>query len=232
MSTENADRGEAHGGEVREAGESARRGVTDLGEWARQNAAGGGRRTGQDVADPEELDALRAAFPADRSLPPLGWDAVRAYEREQGIVLPEPYRTMVAEICDGCGDGPPDIDGLIPLAALPADWGCAPSQRDLSEAFPLTEAWVWEDDPRPYEEIEPLIDAVYNYGSVVLGTDGCGMYWQLVVTGPQRGRIWNISDVGAAPFGASFGRATAEVGFAGWVAHWATARRPWFDIVV
>ncbi|MEV4973004.1 SMI1/KNR4 family protein [Streptomyces scopuliridis] len=208
METENADRGEAD-----------------------QGGAGRGG-AGEGAADGGELDALRAAFPAERCLPPLGWEGVRAFERAHGIVLPEPYRTLVAEICDGCSDGPADIDGLIPLEALPADWGCEQTERDLAKPFPLTEAWVWEDDPRPYEEIEPLIDEVYNYGSVVLGTDGCGMYWHLVVSGAHRGRIWNISDVGAAPFGAVFGRTSAEEGFAGWVAHWATTRRPWFDVVV
>ncbi|RDG31298.1 SMI1/KNR4 family protein [Streptomyces corynorhini] len=179
-----------------------------------------------------ELDALRAAFPPEHCLPPLGWEAVHTFEYEHGIVLPDPYRTLVAEICDGCPDGPADVDGLIPLAALPADWGCDQRQRVLAKPFPLTEAWVWEDDPRPYEEIEPLIDEVSNHGSVVLGTDGSGMYWHLVVTGAHRGRIWNISDVGAAPFGAAFGHRTEGEGFAGWVAHWATTRRPWFDVVV
>ncbi|MFE2939830.1 SMI1/KNR4 family protein [Streptomyces sp. NPDC059255] len=183
-------------------------------------------------ADLGELDALRAAFPPERRLPPLGWDAVRAFEREQGIVLPEPYRTLVAEVCDGCAEGPADIDGLLPVAALPEDWGCDQTQRVLSKPFPLTEAWVWEDDPRPYEEIEPLIDEVSNHGSVVLGSDGCGMYWHLVVTGAHRGRIWTISDVGAAPFGTTFGHPAAGAGLAGWVAHWATTRRPWFDVVV
>ncbi|SCG01959.1 hypothetical protein GA0115259_107583 [Streptomyces sp. MnatMP-M17] len=226
MENKNAHRGEADLGEA----DLADRGAGDRGSDDRGSAD---REAGDSgAADRGELDALRAAFPAEQCLPPLGWDAVRAFEREQGIVLPEPYRTLVAEICDGCSEGPADIDGLIPVAALPADWGCAQTQRVLSKPFPLTEAWVWEDDPRPYEEIEPLIDEVCNHGSVVLGADGCGMYWHLVVTGPQRGRIWNISDVGAAPFGAAFGHTTAGDGFAGWVAHWATTRRPWFDVVV
>jgi hypothetical protein len=183
-------------------------------------------------ADPRELAALREAFAPERCLPPLGWEAVRAFEREHGIVLPEPYRTLVAEICDGCTEGPADVDGLIPVAALPADWGCDQTERVLSKPFPLTGAWTWEDDARPYEVIEPLIDEVSNHGSVVLGTDGCGMYWHLVVTGEQRGRIWNISDVGAAPFGATFGHFSAGDGFVGWVADWAATRRPWFEVVV
>ncbi|WP_330176407.1 SMI1/KNR4 family protein [Streptomyces sp. NBC_01498] len=181
---------------------------------AERTAAG---HTDAERADPADLDTLRAAFRPELRRPPLGWAAVHAYEHEQGVVLPEPYRTLVAEICDGSDEGPADIDGLIPLRRLPADWGADDGQRAVGREFPLTEAWLWEDDPRPYEELEPLIDQVGNDGSVVLGTDGCGLYWHLVVTGPQRGRIWAVGDVGAAPF-------EGDAGFADWVAHWAERR--------
>lgn len=170
-------------------------------------------------AHPADLAALRAAFDVDDGgESALGWDAVRAFEAEHGIVVPEPYRTFVAEMTDGSYAGPPDY-GLVGLAELPNDWGDGRPQRDLSRPFPLTEAWLWEDDERPEEEIEPILGQVFDHGSIVLGTDGCGMYWHLVVTGPQRGHIWNICGEGAIPFGA---------GFAEWVAHWA-AGKPWFD---
>jgi hypothetical protein len=177
-----------------------------------------------DHAHPAELVAFRAAFEADA---PLGWDRVHAFEAEHGIVLPEPYRTFVAEISDGSYAGPPDY-GLIPLAELPDDGREADGERCLAEPFPLTEAWVWEEDDRPEEELEPLLDQVFGHGSIVLGTDGCGMDWHLVVTGPHRGHIWHITGEGALPFGAEFGFTTGEPGFAGWVAHWA-ANKPWFD---
>ena len=41
-------------------------------------------------------------------------------------------------------------------------------------------AWVWagdEDDGR--ESVEPP-DPVFDHGSIVLGTDGCGMFWHEV----------------------------------------------------
>jgi hypothetical protein len=178
-----------------------------------------------DHASPDDLAALRAAFPGGG--PPLGWDAVRAFEAEHGIVLPEPYRTFVAEICDGSYTGPPDF-GLEPLAELPDDWGDGRPRRLPAEPFPLTRPWVWEDDPRPEEEIEALLGPVYDHGSIVLGTDGCGMYWHLIVTGPHRGHVWQITGEGAAPFGAEFGHTTGEPGFAGWVRHWADGK-PWYD---
>ncbi|GAA3716440.1 hypothetical protein GCM10022224_097540 [Nonomuraea antimicrobica] len=180
-----------------------------------------------DHADPADLAALRAAFDVDAGEQPLGWDAVHAFEAEHGVVLPEPYRTFVAEVCDGSSSGPPDF-GLVPLAALPEDWGDGRPQRVLAHPFPLTEMWVWEDDPRPDEEIDPLLEQVFDHGSIVLGTDGCGMYWHLIVSGPHRGHVWQINGEGAAPFGAEFGFSTGEAGFAGWVKHWA-AHKPWFD---
>ncbi|MFC9248762.1 SMI1/KNR4 family protein [Streptomyces sp. NPDC057136] len=179
-------------------------------------------------AAPADLAALRAAFDVDdNGASALGWTAVHAFEAEHGVVLPEPYRTFVAEISDGSYAGPPEY-GLVALAELPDDWGDERPERRPDLPFPLTEAWLWEDDPRPLEEIEALLDPVFDHGSIVLGTDGCGMYWHLVVTGPHRGHVWNISGEGAAPFGAEFGFSTGGSGLAGWVNHWA-ANKPWFD---
>lgn len=142
-------------------------------------------------------------------------------------MLPEPYRTFVAEISDGSHSGPPEY-GLISVAELPDDWGGEPQERDLSRPFPLAEAWTWEDEADPAEDAAEILEQVYDHGSIVLGTDGCALNWHLIVTGPHRGHIWMISDVGAAPFGAQFGFTTAEPGFAGWVRHWAE-NKPWYD---
>ncbi|MFD7818647.1 SMI1/KNR4 family protein [Streptomyces sp. NPDC059785] len=181
-----------------------------------------------DQADPAELAELRAAFgTGDGGASALGWEAVRAFEADHGIVLPEPYRSFVAEITDGSSSGPPEY-GLLPLAELPDDWGGGGRERELREAFPLAEAWMWEEDEEPADDAGRLLDRVHHHGSVVLGTDGCAMNWHLVVTGPHRGHVWLITDVGAVPFGAQFGYTTAEPGFAGWVRHWAE-HKPWYD---
>ncbi|MFJ9817244.1 SMI1/KNR4 family protein [Streptomyces sp. NPDC101151] len=181
-----------------------------------------------DHVDPGEPAALREAFGiGDGGTSALGWEAVRAFEAEQDVVLPEPYRTFVAEICDGSLQGPPHY-GLVGLAELPSDWHDDGSGRDLGKPFPLTEGWLWEEDDGLHEDPDAVIDQVLNHGSIVLGTDGCAMNWHLVVTGPRRGHIWHITDVGAMPFGAEFGHTTAAPGFAGWVRHWA-AGREWFD---
>ncbi|MGW2564816.1 SMI1/KNR4 family protein [Streptomyces sp. NPDC001537] len=181
-----------------------------------------------DQVSAEDLAALRAAFGVDDGgESALGWEAVRAFEAEHGVVLPEPYRTFVAEVSDGSSQGPPEY-GLLGPAQLPGDWGDDGSGRKLGEPFPLTAAWLWEEDDGPYEDPEAVIEQVLNHGSVVLGTDGCAMNWHLVVSGPQRGHIWHVTDVGAMPFGSEFGFTTSEPGFAGWVKHWA-AGKEWFD---
>lgn len=187
----------------------------------------GGMNT--DHAAPEEIEALRAAFDVDDDgASALGWPAVHAFENEHGIVLPEPYRTFVAEVTDGSYAGPPD-HGLVGLADHPDGEGTDEGRGQvLGRPFPLTEAWLWEDDPRPAEELEPILDQVFRHGSIVLGTDGCGMNWHLVVTGAHRGHIWNVTGEGANPFGAPFGHTTADPGFAGWVGHWA-AGNSWYD---
>ncbi|RSS52956.1 SMI1/KNR4 family protein [Streptomyces sp. WAC07061] len=186
-----------------------------------------------EAADPAELATLREIFSSrPGAVPPAGWEAVRSFEAEHGVVLPEPYRTFVAEICDGLPEGPPYY-GLLPLAQTPPDWGTDRPERRLAEPFPLTAAWLWEAEDDGAElseaEFEALTDPVCDHGSLLLGTDGCGMYWHLVVTGPQRGHVWQIAGEGAMPFGPDSPDAVmpGTPGFTGWAAHWA-AGRSWF----
>jgi hypothetical protein len=179
-----------------------------------------------EYVDPAVLAELREAVGADDDgASALGRPAVRAFEQRHGVVLPEPYRSFVAEVSDGSKAGPPDY-GLVGLEDLPADYGSDGSERDLARPFPLTEPWLWEGDDD--EPDEARLQSVFDDGSIVLGTDGCGMNWHLIVTGPHRGHVWMISGEGAMPFGAEFGHTTGEPGFAGWVRHWA-AGEEWFD---
>ncbi|MEU5538729.1 SMI1/KNR4 family protein [Streptomyces sp. NPDC020362] len=174
-----------------------------------------------DHADSGELAALREAFGVDAGgESALGWEAVRAFEAGHGIVLPEPYRTFVAEISDGSVQGPPEY-GLVGLTQ-------SAGGQEPGKPFPLTRMWLWEEDEGPYDDPDAVVEQVADHGSLVLGTDGCGMDWHLIVTGPHRGHIWHITGEGALPFGAEFGHTTSAPGFAGWVAHWA-AGKEWFD---
>lgn len=174
-------------------------------------------------ATPEDLAMLREEFGPDSA--PLGWDAVYAFESEHGIVLPEPYRSFVATIGDGSYSGPPD-HGLMELGVLPPDWGADRPERDLGQPFPLTGQWIWEGGGAP-EPDEDELAPVYDHGSLILGTDGCGMYWHLIVTGEHRGHIYLIDEMAATPFGAEFGLTSGRPGFAGWEKHWAEGKEWW-----
>ncbi|MFF0479031.1 SMI1/KNR4 family protein [Streptomyces sp. NPDC004284] len=183
--------------------------------------------------DPAELAALREIFASrPEAVRAAGWEAVRAFEGEHGVVLPEPYRTFVAEVCDGLRAGPP-FYGLLPLVQMPSDWGSGRPERLLAEPFPLTEAWLWEaegdEEELSEEEFEARTDPVFDHGSLLLGTDGCGMYWHLIVTGPQRGHVWQIAGEGAMPFGTQSVKALMPgvPGFTGWATKWAQGRS-WF----
>jgi hypothetical protein len=94
-------------------------------------------------------------------------------------------------------EGPP-FYGLQPLERTVADSGRHSFRPWLP--FPLTDEWIWEDERE--DEAGPdraRLEAVCYHGHLYLGTDGCGEDWLLVVTGPERGRIWNRADDGAIP---------------------------------
>ncbi|MFE8008605.1 SMI1/KNR4 family protein [Streptomyces sp. NPDC057418] len=189
-----------------------------------------------EICEPTELAALRDVFASrPEAIPPVGWAVVRSFEAEHGIVLPEPYRTFVAEVCDGLRAGPPYY-GLLPLVQTLSDWGSDRPDRLLAKPFPLTASWLWEEDESEEDEetasgqeLEDRIDSVYDHGSLLLGTDGCGMHWHLIVTGPQRGHVWLIDENGAVPFGTrpDSSLMPGTPGFAGWATHWAQGRS-WF----
>ncbi len=88
-----------------------------------------------EVCDPAELAALHEIFASrPEPLPPIGSDAVRSFEAEHGIVLPEPYRTFVAEVCDGLRAGPPYY-GLLPSSKRPRTGARAAPSAYLPNLF-------------------------------------------------------------------------------------------------
>ncbi|GAA3482230.1 SMI1/KNR4 family protein [Streptomyces yanii] len=164
--------------------------------------------------DEATLDFLGSAFAPEWREPALGHEAVAAWESENKVTLPEPYRTFVAEISNGCSLGPAEDGGLQPLGWLPASWPDL-GLRQPGEPFPLEASWPWEDDERVDPEEDPRIDAVYTQGSIVLGSEDGQSFWVLVTTGPRRGEGWMVSDVGAGPVPGD-----DAWGFEQWVQRW------------
>jgi hypothetical protein len=131
--------------------------------------------------------------------PPLPLSEVEAFEARYGIMLPEGYRRFVTEIADG-GEGPPQ-SGIFSLLepryrfGREDRWNRLP---DIRLPFPLTEKWIWEDDDDTSPDWLPRRQAVYH-GSIQIGDDGCGMFWHLIVTGSERGNVWDLCGEGAVP---------------------------------
>ncbi len=139
------------------------------------------------------------------------------FESKWDIRLPDEYRDFLQQVGNG-GRGPPDYD-MYRLGVVPH------YERDEAERlfetmklpFPLNEYWVWEGDP---EAREADINRVFQ-GQLRLGTDGCGMYWVLILTGDQRGRIWYVSGGGAQP-------CVPKRGFLSWYEYWLDGGKDYF----
>lgn len=170
--------------------------------------------------DGAALEFLRAAFEPEWREPPLGDTASEEWEAEHGVTLPEPYRTVIAEISNGCSLGPAEDGGLQPLGWLPAGWPDL-GPRQPGALFPLETSWMWEAGESAPDGVRA--DDVYNCGSVVLGAEDGPQFWLLVTTGPCRGQVWLAADVGARPVPGD-----EAWDFLEWVRRW-NSGRGWWD---
>jgi hypothetical protein len=153
--------------------------------------------------------------------PSLAPETVLAFENRHRISLPEEYREFILHIGDG-GAGPP-FYGLLPLGHTTKvdvpHWFASGYADYLAQPFPLTKYWMWEDEP-----ITPAVEAAIEtlrYGNLCLGHDGCGMFWLLIVSGPERGQIWNLTDVGITP-------PAPRCTFFQWYEYWLDGGKDWY----
>jgi hypothetical protein len=152
--------------------------------------------------------------------PPIDREEVARFERQHHIVLPEGYRRFLIEIGNG-GDGPP-LYGLVRLgegksSALKRKREFWVSLPLVTREFPFTRVTLFHPPERDLEGTEEE----RNYGSVYLGTDGCSMDWHLIITGRERGSVWQFGDVGLAPVRRDFLR---------WYQDWLDGVTDWFDV--
>jgi len=129
----------------------------------------------------------------------LSEDEIGLFETQHSIKLPDQYRKFLLEVGNG-GIGPPFINGLAKLGEVASDmhesqkhnWSRLPN---IANPFPFTEGWCWEHQPKsdqgPLEQVD--------HGSIYLGNDGCGQYWHLIVSGAERGNIWQLTGEGITP---------------------------------
>lgn len=129
-----------------------------------------------------------------------------AFERQHAIVLPAGYRDFLLSVGNG-GAGP--YYGLFSLQQYK---GGREAIKDdfLSLAFPLCEAWNAVEESVDKYVLDEYFSYFGNYwtqGAMVICHFGCGAYFLLVVSGPERGQIWfddRASDCGLSPWGCDF----------------------------
>jgi len=149
--------------------------------------------------------------------PPMVPEAVREFEERHHIDLPEEYRLFLLEIGNG-GDGPPKF-GLMKLGKVPKNfpYPAPDALSNISKPFPLTRYWIWEGE----DEDKPELKEDIRHGSIVLGDDGCGMYWLLIVTGQERGKVWQLTDTGIQP-------CAPPRDFLSWYEYWLDGNDDWW----
>ncbi|MEO3818007.1 hypothetical protein [Plantactinospora sp. B24E8] len=121
---------------------------------------------------------------------PLSEDVVAEFEARHDVALPPEYRIFLTELGDG-GAGPGY--GLRPLAD-----SCGPSCRPghLAQASPYLPGPRYLDDWEQRYEEPPGPDRTFLRGTLRIADHGCSLFTQLVVTGPARGRLFNLDDEG------------------------------------
>ena len=119
-----------------------------------------------------------------------------SFERTHDIRLPEGYRDFLLTIGNG-GAGP--YYGLVPLEySLSSDIDSLSRIPEISPSKPFrfTEAWNMEfDDSMDEEEYYEQKDEIYfdnkwADGLLRIANFGCGVSFNLVVSGPEYGHIW------------------------------------------
>ena len=131
-------------------------------------------------------------------LPTMREEELISFERQHGITLPTGYRDFLLNIGGGAS-GPPlyGLEGLVRIAPYRTleERSYDPNLPCIRDPFPFTKLWIWEDGDTSEEGTK---DQIFH-GILTLGTEGCGQDWALVITGPERGNMWMIADVGITP---------------------------------
>ncbi len=125
--------------------------------------------------------------------PPLKRDAVSAFQEKTGIKLPREYTAFLTQIGDGFEVTFDQFTYRFPpLAEVQFD------PERIKKRFSHREAWCWEDDD---SATGSKITAATQNGQLALVDCGCGRTFNLIVCGGAKGEVWDVSDVGIAPYG-------------------------------
>jgi hypothetical protein len=136
------------------------------------------------IAEPFELFA--GQFHNWELQPPIDASRLVAFEAKFDVQLPSEYRQFISCVGNG-GAGP--LYGLFSFQ----DDGTAGSDL-LNQPFPHIEAWNLEYSPNCWGSEEQYeheyLSAAHVQGTMRICHFGCGIYFLLICTGPERGNIW------------------------------------------
>lgn len=125
---------------------------------------------------------------------PVALETVRQIEEQHHITLPQEYVSFVTTV--GNGGVLPDSSGLKQQFCYlyPIE------QCDFEKAaimFPYTEAWDWAHDDAYNSEADPeekVAATQCGHFAFTAPDDGEGYTWNLIVSGPCRGEVWEFTD--------------------------------------
>ncbi|MEU8007485.1 SMI1/KNR4 family protein [Catellatospora sp. NPDC049111] len=147
-------------------------------------------RIADKLAAVQAMPVLPAAFGAENHRfelrPPLTEAEVAAFEARHEVTLPQPYRSFITELGDG-GAGP---GYEVHRLADACDKSCRPGH--LARASPYLPGPRYRDDWEERYEVPPSEDRIFLPGTLQIASHGCSLGTRLVVTGPARGRLFNL----------------------------------------
>jgi len=152
--------------------------------------------------------------------PPATSEQVKAFESKHNCSLPEDYREFIQQIGDG-GPGPNGLFTLFPennktrnpmfgahLAPFPFIW--------QSEIIPET-----GEDWGSFTYMEDLEDKTRDIGlAIEFFCGGCDHYYFLVVTGSEKGSVWQARTESNREFAALATGEKTRVSFLEWFENW------------
>ncbi|MFN8398011.1 MAG: SMI1/KNR4 family protein [Bacteroidia bacterium] len=123
--------------------------------------------------------------------PPKKEPEVAWFEQQNGIKLPEGYRAFLLQVANG-GTGP--YYGLLRLESTrlhDIDYPDASKMLDSRQPFPHTEAWNLDDTPENEQAFEEEYFAPKQANGLLrMANYGCGISINMVVNGPDYGKMW------------------------------------------
>lgn len=150
-----------------------------------------GKGKGKKTAAVMKLEAARLKAKAEEQQiflhPCLEPAKIKSFEERYNLKLPKEYTAFLMQ----CGDGFDSKYTLSSLEQTVFEPSC------LTKKFNFREAWIWENESNTSEA--RICSATQN-GQLQLVDMGCGRTFRLIVSGSAKGEVWEMTDVGIAPY--------------------------------